>query len=140
MSIEVKLAELTAAIKENTATLLALSSKTAAVKSSAPSEAKKSPPKEAPEEEKPRGRGRPPKAKTLTPTEMAEKGREFCENAGDDEEEFKARRALTRELAAKYDVTKFSEIKGDDQAKALAALEAYLAGDGDGDGDDEGDY
>lgn len=126
------LEDILAALKENTATLKSLSGKTAAATAPKATAAKTA---EAPSEEK-RGRGRPPKPKAMTPTQMGEKAREFCEAAGDDEDEFKARRKLVSSLAAEFKVAKFSEIGGDDQAEALAALEKFLE---EGDGGDEGD-
>lgn len=138
--------ELIAAIKENTATLKALSGKTADAASTTKasttkaSTAKTSAKEEAEDEPK-RGRGRPPKAKTLSATDMGEKAREFCEAAGDDEDEFKDRRALVSKLAKKYGASKFSEISGaEDQTAALDALKEYLDGEGDGDDEGEGDY
>lgn len=135
--------EILAAIKENTATLKALSGKTAETakletKPAAKSETKPAT-KPAAEEEPKRGRGRPPKEKSLSVTEMAEKAREFAEAAEDDEDEFKARRKFLSEQAKEFGAAKFSEIKGDDQAKALKALADYEDGEDEGEGDGEGE-
>lgn len=137
--------ELVAALKENTATLKALSGKTAdAATAKAPAKAtattRAAVAKDEDGEEPKRGRGRPPKAKTLSATEMGEKAREFCEAAGDDEDEFKDRRSLVSKLAKKYGVAKFSEISGaDDQTAALEAIADY-ADAGGAEGGEEGDY
>lgn len=137
--------ELIAALKENTATLKALSGKTAEAGTTKASTTKasttKTSPKEEAEEEPKRGRGRPPKVKALSATDMGEKAREFCEAAGDDEDEFKDRRALVMKLAKKFGAAKFSEISAaDDQTAALDALKEYLDGEGEGDDEGEGDY
>ena len=136
--------ELIAALKENTATLKALSGKTAdagTTKAPAKATTTKAAPKDEPEEEPKRGRGRPPKAKALSATDMGEKAREFCEAAGDDEDEFKDRRALVSKLAKKFGAAKFSEISAaEDQTAALDALKEYLDGEGEGDDEGEGDY
>lgn len=139
--------ELTAALKENSALLKTLSGKTAGAAAADTKPASKTttkPATKAEEEEAPkRGRGRPPKDKTLSVTEMAEKARAFAEAANDDEDDFKERRALLTKLAKKYGVGKFSEIKGEDQAPALAALKEYEEGeaeDENGDDEGEGDY
>ena len=142
MSLEEALAANTAALKENTAVLKALSGKTAEAAGSKTTErAAGSASKTKDEGEEPkRGRGRPPKAKTLSATEMGEKAREFCESAGDDEDEFKERRALCTKLAKKFGASKVSEIAGaDDQTEALEALREF-AEDGGGDGDEAADY
>ena len=98
-------------------------------------------------EEKPAGRrGRPAAPKALSPTEMAEKAKDFVESINDDEDEFKARRALVTKLAKKYDADKFSNIKdAKDQAAALAAIKAHVeeydnGGDGGDGGEGDGDY
>lgn len=98
-------------------------------------------------EEKPAGRrGRPAAPKALSSTEMAEKAKDFVESINDDEDEFKARRALVTKLAKKYDADKFSNIKdAKDQAAALAAIKAHVeeydnGGDGGDGGEGDGDY
>ena len=137
------LEKILAALEENTATLKALSGKTSASVTKTDSKADAKPAskpasKDEDEDEKPkRGPGRPPKAKVLTPTEMGEKAREFAESAGDDEDDFKARRKHLVKIAEKFGVEKFSAIKGDDQKAALKMLEDYENGDEDG---EEGDY
>lgn len=134
------LEDLLAAIKENTATLKALSGKTsAAAAADKPKSTGTTKPKDEEADEAPkRGRGRPPKEKALSATEMAEKARAFAEGAGDDEAEFKARRKHLTKLAEKYGVEKFSAIKGEDQAEALASLKEFEEAGDEGDGD-EGD-
>lgn len=126
--------ELIAALKENTATLKALSGKTAAAAGGAESKSAstKTPAEDGGEEK--RGRGRPPKAKALSVTEMAEKAREFCEAAGEDEDDFKDRRKFVSKLAEKFGAIKFSDIKGDDQKEAIEALADFAAAGGDDDG------
>ena len=139
---------LTAAILENTAMLRSMTAKTASVAGATKPAAGVKPATTtkpaAGEDGEKRGRGRPAKPKALTPTQMAEKGRDFAESAADDEGEFAARRKLLQSTAKQYNVTKFSEIEGDDQEAAIAALEAHIdayenGGDGDGDGADGGD-
>ena len=77
---------------------------------------------------------------------MAEKAKDFVESINDDEDEFKARRALVTKLAKKYDADKFSNIKdAKDQAAALAAIKAHVeeydnGGDGGDGGEGDGDY
>ena len=138
------LEKILAALEENTATLKALSGKTAAAAGKSETTANAKPAskpavKDEDEDDKPkRGPGRPPKAKVLTPTEMGEKAREFAESAGDDEDDFKARRKHLVKIAEKFGADKFSAIKGDDQKAALKMLEDYENGD---EGDEEaGDY
>ena len=132
------LEDILAALKENTATLKALSGKTAdAAKSESKPASKPAATKDEPEDEPKRGRGRPAKAKSLSATEMAEKAREFAEAAQDDEDDFKARRKFLTKQAEEFGVAKFSEIKGDDQAKVLKALADYDEGDDEeGEGED----
>lgn len=138
---------LTAAILENTAMLRSMTTKTAAAAAAtkpaaAAGATKPAAAAAAPADGEKRGRGRPTKPKALTPTQMAEKGREFAESAADDEDEFAARRKLLQITAKKYNVTKFSEIEGEDQDAAIAALEAHLeayenGADGSEGGDDD---
>lgn len=131
------LEDILAALKENTATLKALSGKTA---TSAEKPASKATADKG--DEKPAApRGRPAKPKALSATEMGDKAREFCEAAQDDEDEFRARRKLVGKLADKFGAEKFSAIKDvEDQNAALAALKEYLESEGDGDGDGDEAY
>lgn len=140
--IAVALEKLTKEVETNTATLNALSGKTTtAAKPTTTKPAAKPAAKAADDEAKPRGRGRPPKAKTLSAKDMGEKAREFCESAGDDEEEFKERRKEVARIAAEFEVAKFSEITGDDQAEALKMMADFLEDGGEGgEGGDGEDY
>lgn len=144
MSIEAALADLAAALRENTATLKALTKGTTAAAGSSeskPAASKAATPAKAaaaPTEEAPKKRGRPAAKKSLTTTEMAEKARLFCEAADTDEDEFKARRGFVKEIATEFGVEKFSAITGDDQEAALQRLAEYEADDDGEDGGEEG--
>lgn len=120
MSLEERIAELTEAIKENSALLTVLTSKARSnIEVPAPkSEAKA---KSDDSDAAPKRRGRKPKAKVPSASEMKNAAQEYLDSA-DDEDEYKSRRAKIKAIVEKFGAAKFTEIAEEHRAEALAML------------------
>jgi len=129
MSLEDKIEKLTAALEENTAQLKSMTGKTADR-----AKAKDT------DDDKGEGKSKPKpsssKAKTPTVAAMKKAAEAFLEEAGEDEDEYAARRKFVIAQAEENDVKRFSEIPAKGRADALEALENY---DPDADGGEEED-
>lgn len=76
-------------------------------------------------------------ATTKVPTVAAIKkaAEDFLEAAGKDEPEYAARRAHIKEIVAKFDAPKLTEVKEGERQEALDLLAAYVPTEADGDSD-----
>lgn len=118
MTLEAKLDALTAALEENTATLKAMTGKTTA-RATTKSDDDKA-------EDKPKARSTSSaKPKTPTVAAMKKAAEEFLEAAGEDEDDYAARRAFVIGVAEENDVKRFSEIPAKGRLDAIEQLENY---------------
>jgi hypothetical protein len=134
MSLEERLAELTDAVTKNNELLTILTSKArASTEVEAPKSKAKS--EDSGETEAPKRRGRPPKKdKVPSAADMKKAAQAYLDEATDDDD-YKARRQLIKEIVNKFDAPKFTEIPEEHRAEALAMLNEDQS-DGDGEEDD----
>ncbi|AGH31449.1 hypothetical protein LOKG_00012 [Loktanella phage pCB2051-A] len=120
MSIETLIKELIEALHENTDTLKALTGKTAGAASgkttTTPSKGEDKAPAKAPAK---------PAGKTPTVAQMKKAATDFLEEAGENEDDYLARREFVVELASEFDAERFSDIAAKFRGDALEKLEAY---------------
>ena len=122
MSLEERIAELTEAIKENSALLTVLTSKARSnIEVPAPKSEAKSEVKSDDSDAAPKRRGRKPKDRVPSASEMKNAAQEYLDSA-EDEEEYKSRRAKIKAIVEKFGAAKFTEIAEEHRAEALAML------------------
>jgi hypothetical protein len=120
MSIENLLKDLIEAVQENTDTLKSMTGKTAAAASKTTGTADKGEDK-APAKTAPKATG----GKTPTVAAMKKAATDFLELAGEDEDDYLARREFVVELATEFDAERFSDIAAKNRTDALERLADY---------------
>lgn len=132
MSIEAAIAELTAAVKENTEELRFL---TSAARDGAAKNSARTTTKPAEEAEKPtRSRSRSTKEKVPTVKEISDATKSFLDV--DDQNEYEDRKDIVKRIVEKFKAKKMSEIDDKNRAEAMRMLDVAKAGDDPFDGED----
>ena len=132
MSIEAAIAELTAAVKENTEELRFL---TSAARDGATKNSARASTKPTEEADKPaRSRSRSTKEKVPTVKEISEATKSFLDV--DDQNEYEDRKDIVKRIVEKFKAKKMSEIDDKNRAEAMRMLDVAKAGDDPFDGED----